>query len=150
MKFFKVTMLVAIALVFNLTACQNGGKETPTTINQSPKKDIKLFELKNSVQTGITFNNTITENEQVNNLIYDAVHQGGGVAAADFNNDGKVDLFFTGNMTLDRLYINQGNLKFKDITETANVNKGEIGQQAFPLPMSIMMAGWISMFVNSF
>jgi enediyne biosynthesis protein E4 len=51
---------------------------------------------------------------------------GGGVAAFDFDNDGRLDLFFTGGGSLDgkvvrgrpcRLYRNLGDWKFEDVTE---------------------------------
>ncbi|PCI29927.1 hypothetical protein COB52_02010 [Candidatus Kaiserbacteria bacterium] len=43
------------------------------------------------------------------------------IDSADIDNDGLVDLFFTGNMRNNRLYKNMGDFKFKDITKSANV-----------------------------
>ncbi|MBK6931660.1 MAG: VCBS repeat-containing protein [Saprospirales bacterium] len=46
---------------------------------------------------------------------------GGGIAAGDFNNDGLVDLYFSSNMGPNRMFLNQGGLRFKDVTEQAGV-----------------------------
>lgn len=80
-----------------------------------------LFSLVPADSTGIKFNNLLSETEQSNVLIYQYLYNGGGVAAGDINNDGLVDLFFTGNMVQDKLYINKGNFKFEDITIAAGL-----------------------------
>jgi hypothetical protein len=60
---------------------------------------------------GLDFNNKIFESDSFNILTYEYIYNGGGVAAADFNSDSIVDLFFTGNQVSNRLYLGQGNLK---------------------------------------
>ncbi|MDT0642242.1 VCBS repeat-containing protein [Zunongwangia sp. F363] len=72
-------------------------------------------------QTGISFKNSIKENDSLNFFTYSYIYLGGGLAAGDINNDGLTDLFFTGNMVPNKLYLNTGNLSFKDITEEAGV-----------------------------
>ena len=66
--------------------------------------------------THIDFQNKLTEGLNTNILLYEYFYNGGGVAAADFNNDGLVDLYFTSNMGDNQLYLNKGNLKFEDVT----------------------------------
>ncbi|MEM6633738.1 MAG: hypothetical protein AAF694_28960, partial [Bacteroidota bacterium] len=61
-------------------------------------------------ETGIDFSNPILENEQINILTYEYFHNGGGVAIGDVNNDGLSDIYFTGNLAPNSLYLNQGNL----------------------------------------
>ncbi len=78
-----------------------------------------IFEKLDPSQTNINFINQLTETEQDNVLNYEYFYNGGGVASADFNNDGLVDLFFTGNQVPNKLYLNKGNLVFEDITEKA-------------------------------
>jgi hypothetical protein len=78
-----------------------------------------LFSLLSAQETGISFNNAVSETEALNILSYEYFYNGGGVAVGDVNNDGLADLFFTGNMRPNRLYLNLGNCKFKDITDQA-------------------------------
>lgn len=81
----------------------------------------KLFVLVPGNSTGITFQNTLTATIKNNIFDYEYFYNGGGVAAADFNNDGLTDLFFSANEVSSKLYLNKGNLKFEDITEIAGV-----------------------------
>ena len=85
------------------------------------KKNNPLFQLLNSKTTQITFENTITETDDFNILTNEYIFNGGGIAVSDFNQDGLPDLFFTGNMVSNQLYVNQGNLRFKEVTEKANL-----------------------------
>ncbi len=81
------------------------------------------FTLKSPLLTQVTFNNQLIENETINVLAYQYLYNGGGVAVGDLNNDGLPDLFFSGNMVSDKLYINKGNLIFNDITQQAGLTK---------------------------
>lgn len=80
-----------------------------------------LFTLKGAEDTGIYFNNLVEETDSFNILSYEYIYNGGGVAIADFNKDGKQDIFFSGNQVPNRLYLNEGKFKFKDISEKANI-----------------------------
>ncbi len=90
------------------------------------KKEEKLFELMPADFTGIQFENTLTSSDSLNILEYLYFYNGGGVAAGDINNDGLVDLYFTGNQVPDKLYLNKGNFEFEDISEAAGIT-GEPG-----------------------
>ncbi len=72
-------------------------------------------------QTGITFSNNITENDDDPSIIHEFSYMGGGVGIGDFNNDGLKDIVFTGNQVSSRLYINKGNDEFRDITKEAGL-----------------------------
>ena len=87
----------------------------------SCKNKNQLFEKLSSGDTNIDFANKITENEIDNVLNYEYFYNGGGVASADFNNDGLQDLYYTANQGTDKIYINKGELKFEDITEKSGI-----------------------------
>ena len=77
---------------------------------QSCTNNKDLFKLLKSNDTGIDFNNVINETDEFNILSEEYIFNGGGVAVSDFNNDGYPDLFFTGNMVSNELYLNQSYL----------------------------------------
>ncbi|MFD2572799.1 VCBS repeat-containing protein [Spirosoma soli] len=83
-----------------------------------------LFKLLPAAQTNITFSNDIDETESLNVLAYEYFFNGGGVAVGDLNNDGLQDVFFTANMKPNKLYLNLGGLKFKDVTAEAGEGLG--------------------------
>jgi enediyne biosynthesis protein E4 len=87
----------------------------------SCKKESQLFLKLDPNKSRITFENTLTPTEDFNIIDYLYFYNGGGVSIGDINNDGLVDLFFTGNQVKNRLYLNKGNLVFEDITDHAGV-----------------------------
>jgi enediyne biosynthesis protein E4 len=80
-----------------------------------------LFESLPSSQTGIDFINKVEEDDKYNVLDYMNIYTGAGVAAGDINNDGLVDLFFSGNKSSCEMYLNKGNFKFENITKAAGL-----------------------------
>lgn len=99
--------LIIAPLLF--VACRQ--KEKPAT----------LFTELPASTTHIDFRNNIKENEDYNILTYEYLYNGGGVAVGDVNGDGLPDIYLTGNMTPNRLYLNKGDFQFEDITEKAGV-----------------------------
>lgn len=87
----------------------------------SKESDEKIFATLDRSDTGIDFSNNLKENDSLNYFTYNYIYLGGGVATGDINNDGLVDIFFTGNQVSNKLYLNKGNLKFEDITKKAGV-----------------------------
>jgi len=84
------------------------------------ESSMPLFVLKDST-SGIHFENNLTYDEEFNPYIYRNFYNGGGIAIGDINNDGLEDIYFTGNMVNNKLYLNKGDWQFEDITETAGV-----------------------------
>ena len=75
-----------------------------------------LFQSISSDHSGIHFNNLIKEDDSINILNVSNVYNGGGVGIGDFNRDGLPDIYFTGNLVPNKLYLNKGNFSFQDIT----------------------------------
>lgn len=80
-----------------------------------------LFRLVPPEQSGLDFVNTVEEKDTINILTVQYMYHGGAVAVGDFNNDNLTDIFFSGNMVPNRLYLNRGGLHFEDVTEKAGV-----------------------------
>ena len=99
-----------IILLIVIAACSKKENETA-----------RLFELLDSQKTGIHFSNDLNETSEFNILEYLYFYNGGGVAIGDINNDSLPDIYFTANQKSNKLYLNLGDFKFKDITESANV-----------------------------
>src|SRR5271170_622639 len=122
--------LVAGGLVF-LSAC-------------SGKKP--LFQLIPSDQSGVHFNNRIPDNDSINILKFQNVYNGGGVGIGDFNNDGLPDLYFTGNLVENKLYLNKGNFNFSDVTAEAGVDGGGRWCRGVAV-VDINNDGWLDIYV---
>jgi enediyne biosynthesis protein E4 len=106
----------------------------------------QLFTLMPSEATGIKFQNKIIESKSLNIFTYEYLFNGAGVAIGDINHDGLSDIFFAGNMMSNKLYLNKGNLKFDDISQTANIDKGD-GINTGACMMDIDNDGWLDLYV---
>ena len=92
-----------------------------TLLFESCQQEDRLFTVRKGPELGIDFQNTITTNDTLNALTFEYIYNGSGVGVGDFNNDGLEDLVFGGNQVSSRLYINKGDLRFKDVTELAKL-----------------------------
>ncbi len=87
------------------------------------KENDTLFSLLDPADTGVHFSNQITSSDSLNILNFEYIYNGGGVGIGDFNGDSLPDMYFTGNMVSNKLYINKSDIKnarkklnFEDIT----------------------------------
>lgn len=128
---------VTTALLFLIfSACQQGKEIESTT----------LFNLVDNQHTQIHFSNTVKENLYFNFINYSYIYNGAGVAVGDINNDGLQDLYFTSNQSSNKLYLNQGDLKFKDITLQARV-ADDTGWTTGVTMIDINNDGWLDIYV---
>jgi enediyne biosynthesis protein E4 len=81
------------------------------------------FEVLETASTGLDFTNQLKPTLAFNMFKYMYYYNGAGIGAGDFNNDGLVDVFFAANQGENKLFLNTGNLHFKDITKEANITE---------------------------
>ena len=84
------------------------------------EKSTLFQELPSSI-TNIQFANEVLDQEDFNIFNYRNFYNGGGVAIGDVNNDSLPDIFLISNLGDNKLYLNRGDFKFEDITQTAGV-----------------------------
>ncbi|MGA9239470.1 CRTAC1 family protein, partial [Robiginitalea sp.] len=62
---------------------------------------------------------------ELNILTYLYYYNGGGVTIADFNQDSLPDIYFGGNQSPDALYLNLGNMTFKEVSTGAGITNAD-------------------------
>ncbi len=104
------------------------------------------FRLLDPKDSGITFSNEIIESEENNILKFAYLYNGGGVSIGDFDNNGYPDVFFTGNMVDNSLYLNKGDMRFEEVTEVAGV--ASTGKWMYgSATVDINGDGWLDIYV---
>ena len=117
MRLFIRLFTLAIATIGLFSCAENQQQSEIVSNDTSP-----IFKKLHAPEIGISFSYDLTETDTLNYFTYPYIYMGGGVAVGDINNDGLQDLFFTGNMVDNKLYLNKGNLQFEDITATAGLS----------------------------
>lgn len=105
-----------------------------------------LFTKLNSKTTNIDFENEIINTKDLNIFKYRNFYNGGGVAIGDINNDNLPDVFFTANIKKNKLYLNQGDFKFQDITRKASI-EGINNWSTGVVMVDINADGWLDIYV---
>ena len=113
-----VKKLIFIFLI--IVSCAKENKKE--TQNESTTKNAP-FNVVKPENSGLKFNNQLQQNGNLNIIEYLYYYNGGGVAIGDINNDGLEDIYLTANQKADKLFLNQGNLKFKDISLNSGISK---------------------------
>ena len=113
--FERLKPLLFLLLIITATSsCDKGAKPTP------------IFSKVDSATSGISFKNQLDYTENLNAYTYKNFYNGAGVAIGDINNDGLTDIYFSGNLVDNKLYLNKGGFQFEDISKTAGVDCPDI------------------------
>ncbi|MDW3194230.1 MAG: VCBS repeat-containing protein [Cytophagales bacterium] len=113
-RYINTQVLALFTVLVGLMSCQK------------PTESATVFRKISPTESGIDFRNQLEYNERLNTYTYRNFYNGAGVAVGDINNDGLQDLYFCGNQVDNKLFLNLGNLKFKDITQEAGVGSPNI------------------------
>ncbi|MFT4526251.1 MAG: hypothetical protein ACI85F_002423, partial [Bacteroidia bacterium] len=113
-NFFKSTLIVVLSIALN--SC---GEKSNSSVELG---SVPLLKELSSESTGVSFSNDVITGNSFNYFNWEYIYNGGGVSVTDFDNDGNLDIYFTGNQVEDKLYRNLGNLKFEDVTPL-NINE---------------------------
>jgi hypothetical protein len=115
--------LYLLTLFCLLFSCKNEKANTDTQPSETPKIETTVFTEMHPKKTNLYFSNRIVENDEINYFGYTYLYNGGGVALVDINNDDLPDVYFTSTQKADKLYLNLGNLRFKDISKSSGIDK---------------------------
>ena len=115
---FRMRGMMSLLLLLIFISCTSEKNEKNTTTN---KDQNTLFTLLPADRTGIDFVNKVANQKNFNIFKYRNFYNGGGVAIGDINNDGLADIYLTGNMEANKLYLNKGDFSFEDISVSAGV-----------------------------
>lgn len=108
------SLFILSFLLLGVASCDNTSKTHP------------LFEKVDGSTSGVQFENKLEYTEKLNAYTYKNFYNGAGVAIGDLNNDGLTDIYFSGNLVDNKLFLNKGNFEFEDITASAGVACPEI------------------------
>ena len=132
-----------------LAACETPSAHPEGTADSTTTQTTARFEKLPREQSGVHFANRLPEDRYRNILLYQYYYNGGGVAAGDVDNDGDTDLFFTGNTVANKLYRNEGNLEFQDVSIAAGIVPVQGANWCTGVTMADVNAdGWLDIYVS--
>jgi hypothetical protein len=126
----KTIPVFLLFLVSTLLSCSTKQKEAKTKRTWHKAEGYRVaalvsfqnrktgFEQLSPRRTGISFNDQISKEAITKNRF---LLNGSGVAVGNINGDGRPDLYFTAIDGSNKLYLNEGNFHFKNITKSSSL-----------------------------
>jgi enediyne biosynthesis protein E4 len=112
------------------------------------KGDIPQPLFEQVLNSGIDFTNKVVDDSLENGFLFRNFYNGSGVATGDINNDGLADVFLTSNTAANKLYLNNGNFTFKDISDSAGIIKDDKWNTGVVFA-DVNADGWLDIYVCS-
>lgn len=131
--------ILTVLLLFLSMGCTEKGAKIGTPLAGFEEVDAK--------RSGLFFSNDLKPSDTFNYNTFPYIYMGAGVALGDINNDGLTDVFLTGNMTPNKLYLNKGSLSFDDISEEAAI-AGDSRWYTGVTMVDINEDGWLDIYVS--
>ena len=140
--------LLAYFLISLVIVCCNSNDSYKVLINvgSKPATNLTQFSLVSNEETKINFQNMVVETPEMSFLNFGNIYNGSGVATADFNNDGLVDIFLVANQNRNELYINKGNFEFDNVTEGSGLEDA-YGWSTGVSVVDINNDGWLDIYI---
>ncbi len=137
MNIVKIALLLFGLLLLFLPACSQQRPAIPVE---------RLFTLLPAEYTHIEFENSLRDEMNFNVFKYRNYYNGGGVAIGDVNHDGRPDVYLTANRGPNKLFLNEGDFRFRDVTDAAGV-AGRRQWSTGPCMADVNGDGWLDIYV---
>ncbi len=98
--------------------------------------------------SNIFHTNTVKESPEQFLWHFDYFYTGSGVAVGDLDRDGRLDIVLGGQHSPSSVYLNEGNLSFRDISEECGIRQNPLWTNGVNL-IDLNEDGWLDIYLNN-
>jgi hypothetical protein len=138
----KITTLI-LCLIITFYSCSENPSEKNAKLTDGT---LPLFTKVTSKSSGITFMNNTKQTNDFNFMNYMYIYTGAGLATGDIDHDGLEDVYLVSNSGPNKLYKNQGDFTFEDITSSSKT-EDYTGFSTGVSMLDINNDGWLDIYV---